>query len=149
MHISSLHYIHTHTLTVGWEISSGSLLSVLQWHDIEGALSSATYDISIHVCFQLFVIIRKIRIGYIINSDDVRTLVFSRYSENPSHTHLHIYPQTSMHLCALPHTPAHTSNHPLTPAHTSTHLSTPAHTSTRPHTPDHTCAQPTYTRQCP
>ena len=80
---------------------------------------------------------KKIHIGYILKSDDVRTLVFSRYSENPSHTHLHIYPQTSMHLCALPHTPAHTSNHPLTPAHTSTHLSTPAHARTLLITPAH------------
>ena len=134
MHISSLHYIHTHTLTVGWEISSGSLLSVLQWHDIEGALSSATYDISIHVCFQLFVVIRKIHIGYVLKSADIRTLVASMYLFGKFINHpTHIPAQTHAYL----HTPEHKRAYQSSPMHTHPvreNLCTPAYT---PNIPTH------------
>ena len=52
--------------------------------------------------------IDKIRIGYVLKSADVRTLVSSRYSENSSNT----YPHTPVHTCTLPRTPT-----PHIPAH--------------------------------
>ena len=59
---------------------------------------------------------KKIRIGYVLKSADVRTQVSSRYSENSSHTH------------------------PCTSEHTHTHPRTFAYTCTHPHT--HTCSFP-------
>ena len=56
----------------------------------------------------------KIRIGYILNSADVKTQVSSQYSENSSHTHPHI----PAHTHAYPFIPAY----PCTPTHTLTHM---------------------------
>ena len=68
--------------------------------------------------------LKKIRIGYVLKSADVRTLFSKRNSENSSHTHAytHAYPLT----------------HQLTPVHTRTHLRIPTHTYAYPSTPTHT-----------
>ena len=70
---------------------------------------------------------RKIRIGYVLKSADVRTLFSGRNSENSSNTHAH----TSAYPC----TPTHTHASPRTPSHTQAHLDTPAHTCAPAHTP--------------
>ena len=56
----------------------------------------------------------KIRIGYVLKSTEVRSLVSRRYSENSSHTHMCIPMQTHAYL----HTPEHTRTHPHKPRHT-------------------------------
>ena len=59
---------------------------------------------------------KKIRIGYVLKSADVRTLVSSSYSEYSSQKHLYIlrftcvHPFTFTHTCATPHMPTHTPN---------------------------------------
>ena len=87
---------------------------------------------------------KKIRIGYILKSAEVRTLVSRRYSENSSRTNLCKMTSTRIHLniltytCALPHTPKYTHAYQSTPLHTFAHQHPPAHTHTNPHIPVHT-----------
>ena len=65
---------------------------------------------------------KKIRIGYVLKSADVRTQVCSRYSENSSHTYpCRAHPHIPTHNRAHPHTPAHTHTHPCTPPHIPAH----------------------------
>ena len=86
----------------------------------------------------------KIRIGYVLKSAEVRTLVSRRYSENSSHTQSHLPEQT--HYTSI-HTPKDTNTHLLTKAYPgilgpSTHPDTPGHTSEQPRTPPHSCTHP-------
>ena len=67
---------------------------------------------------------KKIRIGYVLKSVDVRTLVSSRYSENSSHTQPCI-PMHNAHPCVSACTWIHTIAHPCIPKHTHSH--TPTH----------------------
>ena len=75
--------------------------------------------------------IQKIRIGYVLKSDEFRTLVSSRYSKNSSHTHLYIPMHTHVYT---PFMPVHAHACPCTPVHTHAHSCTPVHTRI-PHTP--------------
>ena len=130
---------------------------------------------SLYLIFRiLWFNLKKIRIGYLLKSADVLTLVSWRYSENSSNTHTCRHPRTFAHYHTHPCTPAHTTPthphtpnythihvctfactcaQPCTPAHTWAHLSTPehtrTHTSTHQRTPAHTRAYPTHTRWCP
>ena len=93
---------------------------------------------------------KKIHIGYILKSADIRTLVSRRNSENSSHTHAytHAYPKTSGHqrtpryTQVYPGTPPYTRTHPCTPVQPPfcplPHPCTPAHTHKSPRTPAHT-----------
>ena len=105
-------------------------------------------------------VMKKIRIGYVLKSADVLTLVSRRYSENSSNTHTCRHPRTFAHYHTHPCTPVHTTPtqshphtcmylcvhlcmtmhtraHPSTPEHTQAHPSTPAHAHTHQHTPMH------------
>ena len=105
---------------------------------------------------------QKIRIGYVLKSANVLTLVSRKYSENSSNTHTRRQPRTSAnfytHTCTPTPThvrvctPTHTITHPrtcmytcthlCTPVHTRAHMRTPAHTRAHPHTPVHTHTHP-------
>ena len=63
----------------------------------------------------------KIRIGYVLKSAEVRTLVSRRYSENSSHTHpvhTHVYMHTPEHFHTYPGPPPHSQAYPCTITHT-------------------------------
>ena len=62
-------------------------------------------------------VLKKIRIGYVLKSADVRTQVSSSYSENSSRKYL----CTSTHPNAQLRIPAHTCTHPCTSPHIPTH----------------------------
>ena len=77
---------------------------------------------------------KKIHIGYVLKSQDVRTQVSGRNSENSSHTHVHTraYPHTPMHTSTNPSVHPHAIVHTCTllciHGHTRTHSDIPAHT---------------------
>ena len=58
---------------------------------------------------------KKIHIGYILKSADIRTLVFKRYSENSSHPHIpaptHAYPLIPTHTQHIPANALNLINH--------------------------------------
>ena len=71
-------------------------------------------------------VMKKIRIGYVLKSADVRTLFSRRNSENSL---------TPTHTCAL----TKTCSNPRTPMHTCAHMHTPIHARAYPRTSAHTC----------
>ena len=95
----------------------------------------------------------KIRIGYVLKSTEVRTLVSRVYSANSSHTHTHTLTRASpcilayTYLFTQTHTcgqsiPMHTWAHSHPQAHPQKHLGTPVNTITHHRTPPHTCTHP-------
>ena len=80
----------------------------------------------------------KIRIGYVLKSAEVRTLVSNRYSEDSSRIH----PRISIHTCAYLCTPMYTCIHLNTPTQTRAHLHIPKHTCAHQHTSGYTCTHP-------
>ena len=111
------------------------------------------YTIAANIDFPKLHHLKKIRIGYILKSADVLTLVSRRYSENSSNTLTGRHPRTSADFHTHPCTPAHTAQtraHKHTPTQTHTHPCTCMYTHTHPqpptymyvhlHTHPHTCA---------
>ena len=90
---------------------------------------------------------KKIHIGYILKSADIRTLVSRRNSENSSHTHAHTrsyhkHPHIPTHTRTHPCTPMHTRTHPCIPTNTQVHQGITRYTLIHPHTPAHSHSYP-------
>ena len=94
---------------------------------------------------------KKIHIGYVLKSQDVRTQVSGRNSENSSHTHVHTraYPHTPMYTSTNPSVQSYTHTLLRIPAHFHVYMDTPVHTQIYQRTPTNTCTYSTHTCWCP
>ena len=70
-------------------------------------------------------LLKKIRIGYVLKSADVGTLFSGRNSENSSHTHVHTHAHPTTHDNTRPHPRWPACAHPHTTLYTRTHSHTP------------------------